>query len=85
MDWGIVEDVEVKKYYYQKIAVTHRKWRTDLTKVWREGGTSDFAKLQIEEKDREEFVDYRMTQEFDVCLFLWTTYLISNQEFNFFL
>ena len=68
----------MKKYYYQRMVVTHRKWRTDMTKLWREGGTPDFAKLHIEEKDWDAFVESRMTKEFDVCLFLWTTYLISN-------
>ena len=51
MDWGIVDKEEVRKYYYQKMATCHRKWRTEMTKVWCVGGTSDFAKLQIEEKD----------------------------------
>ena len=62
----------------------HWKWRTDMTKVWREGGTPDFAKEHIEEKDWEVFVAYRETEEFDVCLFIPTTYLISNLIIQFF-
>jgi hypothetical protein len=60
------------------MAERHRKWRTEMTKVWREGGTPDFAKEHIEEKDWEEFVAYRETEKFNVCLFLFTTYLTSN-------
>jgi len=68
----------VRDYYYQKMAIAHRKWRGEMTKVWRAGETPNFAKQHIEEKDWEIFVKYRETEEFDVCLFLWTTYFTSN-------
>jgi len=68
----------VRDYYYQKMSTCHRKWRTELTKVWRAGEKPDFKKQHIEEKDWEVFVKYRETEEFEVCLFLRTTYLISN-------
>jgi hypothetical protein len=48
-----------------------------MTKLWRAGETPDFAKQNMEEKDWEVFVKYRETEEFQVCLFLRITYLIS--------
>jgi len=84
LDWGIKDEIEVQKYYYQRMAERHRKWRTEMTKVWRKGETPDFAKEHIEEKDWEEFVAYRATEKFEVCLFLPTTYLISNLRIQFF-
>ena len=70
MDWRIPEKEEVKRYYYQKMATCYRKFRTELTSVLREGRDPDFGKLGIEQQDWEEFCAYRMTAEFDVCLFL---------------
>ena len=78
LDWGIKDETEVQAYYYKKMAACHRKWRTEMTRVWRAGQTPDFVKEHIEIKDWEEFVAYRETEKFDVRLFLFTTYLISN-------
>jgi hypothetical protein len=78
LNWGIKDEVEVRKYYYKRMGERHRKWRSDMTKVWRAGETPDFEKENIEVKDWEEFVAYRETEAFDVCLFLPTIYLISN-------
>jgi hypothetical protein len=76
LDWGIEDDEKVRRYYYSKMATCHRKWRTEMTKLWLNGETPDFKKLQMEEKDWDEFIESRMTQDFDVCLFLCT--FISN-------
>jgi hypothetical protein len=75
LDWGIQDDQQVQKYYYQRMATCHRKWRTEMTRVWREGGTPDFVKEHIEPQDWEIFVGHRETEAFTVCLFLFTTYL----------
>ena len=78
LNWGIKDEVEVRKYYYKRMGERHRKWRSDMTAVWRAGETPNFEKENIEQKDWEEFVAYRETEAFDVCLFLPTIYLISN-------
>ncbi|XP_078150750.1 uncharacterized protein LOC144546092 [Carex rostrata] len=78
VSWKLPEKVEVKKYYYQKMAACHRKFRSELTKLFREGETPDFDRLQIEEKDWKEFVEYRMTAEFDAASQIGT----ENQTHN---
>lgn len=81
MDWHIAENTDARKYYIQKMGVFFRKYRTDLTKLWREGGMPNFAELQIEEKDWDEFIEYRMTEDFDVCFYAPILSLTKNLIF----